>query len=98
MKLRIRLKHATATSITQIRVNKNDQPIVLSSDVNYATHWTINCQDINEIIYINNSVDTKSRIERNNQSLAAISLQLRKTSMTLIRNELDLTREKERHS
>ena len=73
------IKHATATSITQIRFNKNDQNMILSVDVNYAANSTINYKDINEIIDINNNVNPKSRIERNNQSLGAISSQLRKT-------------------
>ena len=36
------IKHATATSITEIRFNKNDQHTILSIDVNYATNGTIN--------------------------------------------------------
>ena len=78
------IKHATATLITQIRF-KNDQNIISSIDVNYATHWKINYKGINEIIDINNSMNPKNGIERNNQTLGAISLQLRKTSMNLIR-------------
>ena len=58
-----RIKHATATSIIQIRLNKNDQTIILSIDVNYATHGTVSYKDINEIIDINNSVHPESRIE-----------------------------------
>ena len=53
-------------------------------------------KNVVEIIDINNSVNPKSRIERNNQTLGAISLQLRKTIMNLIRKELDLTGEKEK--
>ena len=92
------IKHATATSITQIRFNKNDQNIILSIDVNYATNRTINYKGFNEIIDINDSVNPKSRIERNSQTLGTISLQLRKTIMDIIRKELDLTKEKERNS
>ena len=69
--------------------------VIFSVDVNYATNWTINFKDINEIIDINNSVNPKNRIERNNQTLGAISLQLRKTIINLVRKELDLTSEKE---
>jgi len=92
------IKHATATSITQIRFNKNDQHLILSTDVNYATNGTINYKYSNEILDINNSVNPKSRIERNNQTLGAISVHIRKTIVTLIRNELDLTKEEERNS
>ena len=79
------IKHATATSITQIRFNANDQNIILSIDVNYATNRTINYKGINEIIDIYNSVSPKSRIERSNQTLGEISLQLRETIINLIR-------------
>ena len=88
------VKHATATSITQIRLNKNDRNMLVSIDVSSATNGTINYKGINEIIDLNNSVNPKSRIERNNHTLGAISLQLRKTIMNQIRKELDLTREK----
>ena len=49
-------------------------------------------------MYINTSVNTKSRIERHSQTLGAKSLQLRKTIMNLIRKEVDLTRQNERNS
>ena len=52
--------------------------MILSIDVNYATHGTINYKDIKDILDDNNSVNPKSGIERNNQTLGAISLQLRK--------------------
>ena len=84
--------------MTQIRFNKHDQKLILSVDVNYGTNRAISYKDINEIIDINNSVIPKSRIERSHQTLGAISLQLRKTIMNLIRKELDFTREKGRNA
>ena len=72
--------------------------MILSIDVKYATNGRIKYKGINEIIDINNSVNPKSGLERNNQTLGAISLQLRKTIRNLIRKVLDLTREKGRHS
>ena len=88
------IKHATVTSITQVRFNKNDQNMILSIDVNSATNGTISYKDINEIIDLNNSVDPKSIVERSNQTLGAISLQLRKPIINRIRKEFGLTREK----
>ena len=85
------LKHSSSASITQTRFSKNDQNIILCVDVNYATNLTISYKDINEIIDINNSVTPKGRIERNNQALGAMSLQLRKTILNLIRKQLDFT-------
>ena len=43
----------------------------------YATHGTVSYEDINEIIELNNSVNPRSIIERNNQTVGAISLQLK---------------------
>ena len=73
------LKHSDSTAIAQIKFNKNDQNIILSIDPNYSTHGRINFKDINAIIDIhNNSVgDKRDKIEFKNQTIGAISMQLR---------------------
>ena len=62
-----RIKHATATSITQIRF-KNDQNTILSIDVNYATSGTISYKDINAMITTYNSNKPDNKDNRMDQS------------------------------
>ena len=60
--------------------------LILSIDVNYSTNGMVNYKDIHGIIDINNSTksDDKDTIEFPNQTIGAISTQLRKLIMKLI--------------
>lgn len=70
------IKHGSTSAITQILFNFHEQNILLSIDPNYNvvdfTH-----SDVQEIVRINNSKSDK-KLEFKNQSIGAISLQLRK--------------------
>ena len=90
------LKHSDSTAITQIKFNKNDQNIILSIDPNYSTHGRINFKDINAIIDIhNNSVgDKHDKIEFKNQTIGAISKQLRNNHYNSTTKRIKFTKEK----
>ena len=74
------IKPSPATSITQVIFNKDDQNIVLSVDVNYSTNCMVNYKDIHDIAYVHksNKYDDTDKFEFSNQTIGAISMQLRK--------------------
>jgi hypothetical protein len=60
---------------------KDDQNIILSVDVNYPANGMVNYEDIHEILDIHNPnrSDDKEKMEFSNQTIGAISMQLRKS-------------------
>ena len=88
------MKHSSATSITQILFNKDDQNIILPIYVNYSTNGMINYRNIHDIIAIHNTnkPDDKDNIDFENQKNGSISIQLKKIIMDIIQRELNLVK------
>ena len=73
--------HSSATSITQIFFNKDGQNIILSIDVNCSTNGIINYRYIHDLIPIHNTnkPEDKYKIDFENQTIGAISIQKEKS-------------------